>query len=257
MNITFNKFSIIIPNYNWWQFLEWCLNSILRQSYSNYEIIIVDGKSNDNSHDIINKYTTLTNKIIWVNQIDKWISNWFNIGLWASSGAYILYLGSDDYLYDNILEKVNQYINHIVNYGLMNMDQVNIFCDSINYFSEQNFFDKRIFPTKKISIDNLIRYWNLIWLQSLFFNRQWIIKNELDESNKYSMDYEVYFRMINDGQYFIHLPEINNIIYHGLNISSRFKKESQKEAFRVSYGYVKKPIHYMYMVKRWLISLLF
>ncbi len=251
------NFSIIIPNYNWWKFIEWCLKSILNQSYKNYEIIIIDWKSTDNSHYIIERYTKLNDKLIWLKQEDKWISNWFNIWLEKSNWDFILYLWSDDYIYDNILWKINEYINHIINYNLLNINEINIFCDSINYWSNKNIFEKRVFPTKKINNFNLIKYWTLVWLQNIFFNSNWIKSNKLDENNKYSMDYEVYFRMIKDNQKFINIPEVSSINYQWDNISCKFWFESWKEAIKVWLKYSKNISEKYFLLRRLILMYVF
>jgi len=242
------KFSIIIPNYNGGRFLEWCLKSIINQQYKNYEVIIVDWKSNDNSHKIIQKY--VSNNIKWVNKTDKWISSWFNIWIKYSSWDFILFLWSDDYLYYNILEKVNNYINNVCNYWLFKNMNINIFCDSINYYAKNNYFEKRNFPSKFINKYNLIKYWTLVWLQNIYFNRKWILKNKLDENNKYSMDYDVYFRMLKDNEIFIYIPEINSINYQWDNISCKFLKQSFKEWITVAKRYSSNLIDYINIYKR-------
>ncbi len=251
------KFSIIIPNFNWWKFIEWCIKSILIQKYDNYEIIIIDWKSSDNSHDIISKYKKISEKIIWLEKKDKWISNWFNIWLDEAKWDFILYLWSDDYLYDNILYKVNEYINHITNYNLLNINEINIFCDSINYWLNNNFFEKRSFPTTKINYNNLIRFWTLVWLQNIFLNTIWIKKNKLDENNKYSMDYELYFRMSSSNQIFIYFPEINSINYQWDNISCKFWFESWKEAINVWFKYSKRLYEKYFLIRRLILLYLF
>lgn len=78
------RISIIIPNYNGGKFIEGCLKSILSQSYENYEIVIVDGKSTDTSHEIIEKYMTISEKIHWLKVDDMGISHAFNLGIKAA-----------------------------------------------------------------------------------------------------------------------------------------------------------------------------
>jgi len=248
------KFSIIIPNYNWGSFLDGCINSILHQEYLNYEIIIIDGKSTDNSHKIINHHKNINaDKIIWIQNEDAWISNAFNIWVSRSQWDYILYLGSDDYLYKWILENVSNYIRQINDYWIISPNDINIFCDSINYFSRKNLFEKRVFPTYTITRANLIKYSNLMWLQTVFFNKDRIKSNKLDESNKYSMDYEIYFRMLNDWQVFVSMPKISTIIYHWSNISSMFSYNSYVEANRIAIKNIKYSFEWRYIIKRFLI----
>jgi len=101
------KYSIIVPNYNKGEYIEECLNSILSQTYKNYEIIVIDDGSTDNSLEIINKFDVLCLK---TNRLQAGGAR--NLGLKHATGDYIVFLDSDDYLTsDNVLEKLTNVIN--------------------------------------------------------------------------------------------------------------------------------------------------
>ena len=106
------RFSIIIPNYNSEKTIKKCLDSILQQTYKDYEIIIVDDMSKDNSVNLIKQYNDPRIKLI---QLTKKAFNGGarNIGFDNSSGEYILFLDCDDWLYskDSLLG-----INEIINF---------------------------------------------------------------------------------------------------------------------------------------------
>lgn len=91
-------FSIIIPNYNSEQWIKKCLDSILNQSFKDFEIIIVDDMSEDNSLDIIREYD---DKRIIVYQLTEKLYNGGarNYGVSRANGEYILFLDCDDWLY--------------------------------------------------------------------------------------------------------------------------------------------------------------
>lgn len=105
-----NKIAIIIPNYNYEEWLEKCLTSILNQTYTNYEIIFVDDVSTDNSVKIAKKLLKPPHKIIELKQ------KRYNGGarneayLHVSKDVdYIWYVDSDDWLFDETaLEKINE-----------------------------------------------------------------------------------------------------------------------------------------------------
>jgi glycosyltransferase involved in cell wall biosynthesis len=244
------KFSIIIPNYNGGKFLQWCIESILVQKYNNYELIIVDWKSSDNSHKIIKKYTGEYKDIIWIQDKDVGISNAFNIWIKKSSGDFVLYLWSDDYLYNDILEKINMFLNQILFFNQVSVDDVNIFCDSINYWSNMNRFEKREFSTINFNKKNLLKFWTIVWLQNIFLNSKWLKKNLLDEDNKYSMDYEIYFRMLESKQLFFYLPEVSSINYQWDNISNRYADASFYETMKVAKKYAQNFLEYIYIYKK-------
>lgn len=92
------KFSIIIPNYNSAKWIKRCLDSILEQTYKNYEIIIVDDMSEDDSLDIIKQYKDERIKLI-ENKVKKYNGGSRNVGVENATGDYILFLDCDDYIY--------------------------------------------------------------------------------------------------------------------------------------------------------------
>lgn len=100
--------SIITATYNSEKTLEATIKSILSQNYSNLEYIIVDGKSNDNTINIIKKHESLfiEKNIIfkWISEPDTGIYNAWNKGLKLATGSWIAFLGSDDIYLDNALE---------------------------------------------------------------------------------------------------------------------------------------------------------
>ena len=104
------KFSIIIPNYNSSKWLKTCLESILEQTYTNYELIIVDDMSEDNSVDIIKQYDDERIKLI-ENKEKRFNGGSRNVGIDNATGDYILFLDCDDWLYDNkVLKQLNTFI---------------------------------------------------------------------------------------------------------------------------------------------------
>lgn len=101
------KFSIIIPNYNNAKWLEKCLNSVLNQTYKNYEIIFIDDMSEDNSLEIANRLLKPPNKVLKV-PYKKYNGGSRNIGIMEATGDYILCIDSDDWLKnENTLKDIN------------------------------------------------------------------------------------------------------------------------------------------------------
>ena len=90
------KISIITINYNGDLFLEQTILSVINQTYPNIEFIIIDGRSTDNSLNIIKNYSSQIS--IHVSEPDHGIADAMNKGLKLSTGDLILFLHSDDYL---------------------------------------------------------------------------------------------------------------------------------------------------------------
>lgn len=100
------RFSIIVPNYNKGKYINECLNSIINQTFKNYEIIVVDDGSSDNSLEEIKKYDV---SLYHTNRLQAGGAR--NIGMKKAKGEYIVFLDSDDYLNnERVLEKLNNLI---------------------------------------------------------------------------------------------------------------------------------------------------
>jgi len=99
--------SVIVPNYNNENFISFCLNSILSQSYRNIEIIVVDDKSTDKSTNIIKEYSRRDRRIKLIrNEVNKGVAICRDMGIRLSEGTWITTLDSDDiYLSDEKIER--------------------------------------------------------------------------------------------------------------------------------------------------------
>ena len=104
------KFSIIIPVYNVEKYIEKCLISILEQSYSDYEIIVVDDGSKDKSGVICDEFSQKYNQITVIHIPNGGVSNARNIGISKATGEYYWFIDSDDYIKPNSLEIIASHI---------------------------------------------------------------------------------------------------------------------------------------------------
>lgn len=97
-------FSIIIPAYNAEKTLNRCINSILAQTFSDYEIIIVNDGSTDNTKSIIDNYSGSNTKIIAIHKSNGGVSSARNEGIRHAQGEYIVFVDSDDEVTESYLE---------------------------------------------------------------------------------------------------------------------------------------------------------
>lgn len=139
-----NLVSIIIPVYNTEQFLQKCLQSVVNQTYKNIEIIIINDGSSDNSHLIIEEFSVTDNRIKVVNQTNKGISGARNRAVKEASGDYIMFVDSDDWINENMIEILVK---------TMLRGQTNMVVS--NYYSEfrENAVEKRIILKERIITD--------------------------------------------------------------------------------------------------------
>lgn len=95
------RFSIIVPVYNTCEYISKCIESILLQDFHDYEIILINDGSTDGSDDICAHYALKDSRIHLINQENKGISATRNNGVSVAYGEYIIFLDSDDTLYNN------------------------------------------------------------------------------------------------------------------------------------------------------------
>ena len=101
-----NKFliSVVIPVYKVEEYLQYCLESISRQSFTNYEVVLVDDGSPDNCGKMCDEYAIIHSNTKVVHQKNQGLSVARNIGAKVSSGKYITFLDSDDVVSVDYLE---------------------------------------------------------------------------------------------------------------------------------------------------------
>lgn len=98
--------SIIVPVYNVEKYLNRCIESILNQTYKNFELILVNDGSTDKSRQICEKYQAEDNRVIVINQQNKGVSAARNVGLEIAKGEYIAFVDSDDYIERDMYESL-------------------------------------------------------------------------------------------------------------------------------------------------------
>jgi len=110
--------SIYLVNHNYGRYIEQAIQSVLAQTYKEYELLIIDDGSTDNSREIIDKYSNYKNiKVIYQQNKGLTVTN--NIALRASSGKFIMRLDADDWLDKNALKILVNVLEYQENVGLV------------------------------------------------------------------------------------------------------------------------------------------
>lgn len=107
------KVSIILPVYNMEKYLSKCMTSLLNQSYSNIEIILVNDGSKDESLEICNSFKKNDNRVIVVDKENGGVSSARNAGLDFATGDYIMFVDPDDWIDLNVVESCIKKFNEI------------------------------------------------------------------------------------------------------------------------------------------------
>ena len=98
--------SIVIPVYNAENNIKVCLNSIIKQTYKNIEIICINDGSKDSSEKIIKEYKKKDSRIILINKPNSGVSDTRNLGIETSKGEYIMFIDADDYISEDYIESM-------------------------------------------------------------------------------------------------------------------------------------------------------
>lgn len=101
--------SIIIPVYNAEKTLSRCVNSILNQTFQDWELLLIDDGSTDRSGELCDEYASKDQRIKVFHKTNGGVSSARNIGLDYAKGEWITFIDSDDYIYDNIFDLIPSY----------------------------------------------------------------------------------------------------------------------------------------------------
>lgn len=105
------KISIIVPVYNVEKYLARCIESLLKQTYVNVEIILVDDGSTDSSGEICDRFAQIDKRIIPIHVQNNGLGSARNIGMNAATGDYITFVDSDDCIHFKMIDYLRQLID--------------------------------------------------------------------------------------------------------------------------------------------------
>ena len=137
------EISVIIPVYNGQSYISRCVESILRQTYEDYEILLIDDGSTDSSPIICDKYSTENSKIRVVHKENGGLSDARNMGIKESQGKYITFVDNDDWIEPQMLEKLHDAAKvHAADIVMCNHQMRYSGDDNKKEAQNENYFDK-------------------------------------------------------------------------------------------------------------------
>lgn len=142
-SVSYGKVSVIIPVYNTESYLREAVESVINQSYQNWECLLIDDGSTDSSGNICDEYALLDERICVYHTENKGLSHARNTGINHASGQWYQFLDSDDYLSTDALETALRYSGHsdIVIYGLRQFPKKADFQSVTSVRRYDSFFD--------------------------------------------------------------------------------------------------------------------
>ena len=218
------KFSVIVPVYNTQKYLKRCIESVLNQTYKNYEIILINDGSTDNSLEILKKYES-NNQVKIITQKNHGLSYTRNVGISHATGDYVILLDSDDFLEKDLFK--------VLNLNIKNEDMIKF---NYNYYFGNN--EKKPIQSVKFKENNgrealikLINEKKVFEMSCIYAYKKDYIKNFEFEEGKYHEDLGLIPLMIYETK------KISSIDYIGYNydqtnINSITAKNSMEKEYK-------------------------
>ena len=205
-------FSIILPTYNQADFLKVCLKSVFDQSYKNWELLIIDNNSTDNTQKIIKQYK---NKKIRVYKIKNYgiLAKSRNLGIKKSKSEWICFLDSDDKWYPDKLKEIKKRIDK---------KEGDLFYHDLVFENKKFIFKKKISDKSKTVTKPILKYFakngNGIGQSSAVVKKELFKKiNYISENKgKYSWeDFDTWIKISKKTEKFVRIPKILGSIWIG------------------------------------------
>lgn len=210
------QISIIVPCFNQGNFLCECLQSILNQSFSEWECIIVDDGSIDNTREIAESWVKKDRRFKYFFQQNAGVCAARNLGVSKASGTWILPVDGDDKLSTDYLEKAYPFLSNenTVVYG-----NVELFGNAVGRWDLEEF-----------SIEKLARF-NMIHISSFYKKSDFNRIGGYDTNMRYGLeDWEFYISLLKDGGHVVRLDDVG--LYYRILQKSRtteLKADRQEE----------------------------
>ena len=170
------KVSVIVPVYNTEKYLKNCIDSLLKQNFEDYEIIVINDLSPGNAEEIIKSYND--KKIVYIkNKTNKGIGYNRNLGIKKAKGEYVCFIDSDDYVKEDFISKMYNYSKEN-NLDLCVCDYVNVDEEGnkLKEFNLSNFGITNYEENNKILCEINLAPWNKLYKKDM------LVKNKIEFS---------------------------------------------------------------------------
>lgn len=232
------KVSVIVPVYNAENWLKNCVDSILKSTLKDIELILINDGSTDNSPKTCDNYTKKDKRVIVIHQENKRQAHARNQGLKIAKGEYISFIDSDDYIDSTFLEKLYNAAKKS-NSDIAVSNVATIPSSVFNYVSYWSFYIKKtelINPEEKQGVIYSCAIWNKIYKTSflkkynLYFNEKIFLEdvtfNQITTilSNKICLEPQaVYFYNCMNNSSFMHLAHKSERVLQMLQMTQETK----------------------------------
>ena len=214
--------SLIIPCYNQSKFLDECLQSVLDQTFQDWECIIVNDGSNDDTESISKKWVDKDERFLYIYQDNGGLSRARNKGISRAKGEFILPLDADDKI-------ANRYVELAVAQFQSDTSLKVVYCKAEKFGSVTGIWNLPVFSLSNLSKDNMI------FCSALFKKTDWAAVGGYDVNMIYGWeDWEFWIAILKNGGNVKQLDYIG-FYYRVKDISMLRELDSQKREFLLQY----------------------
>ncbi len=161
------RISIIIPIYNAEPFLGKCVESVLMQSVSDIEVILVNDGSNDNSLEICKEFATKDSRVKVIDKPNGGVSDARNHGIECASGNYLMFVDSDDWLSVDALKQFTPYMDR---YDIIRGSAIALYPGKSRRYKLGHFADTEAIIRAIISRKTIVACWGVLFRRELFIS---------------------------------------------------------------------------------------
>lgn len=222
------KISVVTPTYNQGRFIRDCIESVLAQNYTNFEHVIVDGGSTDETISVLNEYKHLK----WISEKDNGAVCALNKGVKLSTGDIVGWLNSDDYYEKNIFQDVVNAFSDL---------KEDFICGNLNFVDKnKNIISKD--KTFRSDLNYLVHNSPYVIRTPAAFYSKKIIEQVgyFNESYKIVFDYEMFLKIMTHKNFRYIDRTFANYRFHETTLSANNVKQQVNELLEISKQYGRK-----------------
>ena len=226
--------SVVVPIYNVEKELERCVESLLKQTYTNLEIILVDDGSTDRCPQICDEYLNEDGRVLVIHKKNGGLSDARNEGLIKASGKYVMFVDSDDYLELDACEKLCEAMQEDIDFVVGVIREIN--GEKISYQRHTNLDNNKIYNAREYIIKSIqANEWYAPAVLNLY-RRKFLIKNNLFYKVGYNYEDQQMLPRLNlaaDRIVYIDYPFYNYIIREGSITTSSVSEKQKNDAIHI------------------------
>ena len=191
--------SIIVPIYNVENYLRYCLDSIVSQTYQNFECLLINDGSPDNSADICREYVSKDFRFKYFEKENSGVSAARNLGIEQSVGEYITFIDPDDWVESDYLEVLYRaLLEEQADISISTYKQFNVDDNCYYFHAYQRGYDRKVFTSEELidSLQSLYQYDNTYIFASCKLVSKRLLKYiHFNHCTSYGEDMEYWYKL--------------------------------------------------------------